>query len=113
MSAITSPLGVGAVVAVLFLSLLFANLSRRLSAVNKQTYHRLSFRIATDLIAIAAFSQIVRASANLAPDKAIPALLTPTFALLAYHLPLTVGVTLCLVQVVRHWGWIIREDLEQ
>ncbi len=113
MIVITSPLGVMAVLAVLYLTLLFSNLSRRLSGVTKVPFHQRWFLVAAGFEAVAAMSQVVRASATLAPERALPVLLEPWFALASYHLPLAVGSALTLVFVLRYWGWILKERFER
>lgn len=112
MIALTAPLAVWGILAVMYLSILLAALSRRLSAVTKRVYHRRLFTMASGLIALAAASQVVRASAQLAPEKAWPTLLEPWFALLSYHVPLLAGTTITLALVVRYWGWILGEQIK-
>lgn len=112
MIVITTPLAGGGLLAVVYLGFLFANFSRRLGAVTKMvTYHRW-FQVANGFVALAAISQIVRGTATLAPQLALPFLLEPWFSLVSFHVPLVVGVTLDLVLVLYYWGWIIRERVD-
>jgi len=113
MIVITSPLGVVSVLALLYLTLLFSNLSRRLSSVTKAPFHQRWFIVAAGFEALAAMSQVVRASATLAPEQALPVLLEPWFAFVSYHLPLAVGSGLTLALVLRYWGWILKERFER
>jgi len=109
---VTTPLGAVGLLAVVSLTLLFADLSRRLCAVTKMPDHHHWFVAASVLIALAAASQVIRGIANLAPDRALPVLLTPWFSLASFHIPLAVGVTLCLVLVCSRWGWILKEKVK-
>lgn len=112
MIVITTPLGPAGLLAVAYMGFLFANFSRRLSAVRKMADHHRWFRVANGLIALAALSQMIRGSAALAPEVAPPILLESWFALASYHIPLAIGVTLDLVLVWYYWGWILREKVK-
>jgi hypothetical protein len=112
MIVMTTPLGAMALLAIVYLSFLFGNLSRRLGVVTKMANRYRWFQVAGGLIALAATSQIVRGTAALAPDKAMPVLLEPWFALVSFHIPLAAGVILDLVLVWYYWGWILKEEIE-
>ena len=112
MTVITTPLGPVGLLAVVYLALLFANLSRRLCAVTKvPDYHRWFF-VAGAFVALAAMSQVVRGIASLAPDLAYPILLDSRFSLASFHIPLAIGATLFLALVLYYWRWILREKIE-
>jgi hypothetical protein len=113
MTIITSPLGAVGLLAMAYLSFLFANFSRRLSAVTKMRNHNGWFVAANVLFAVAAMSQIIRSTASLAaPGLAPAALLEPWFSLVSFHIPLAVGVTIDLVLVWYYWGWILKEKVK-
>jgi len=112
MIVITTPLGALGLSAIIYLGFLFASFSRRLGAVTKMTDRYLWFRVANGFIGLAAISQVVRGIANLAPHLAFPFLLEPWFALISFHAPLVVGLTLDLVVVWYYWGWILKERVE-
>jgi hypothetical protein len=112
MIVITTPLGAMGLLAVVYVGFLFANFSRRLSAVRKMANHCRWFQAANGFVSLAAMSQIVRGIAALAPQFAYPNLLEPWFALASFHIPLTIGVTLDLALVWYYWGWILREKVE-
>jgi len=112
MIIITTPLGAAGLLAIAYLSSLFANFSRRLSTVTKMASHYRWFLVANALFIVAALSQIVRSTAALAPDLAPPLLLTDWCSLASFHIPLTVGVTIDLVLVWYYWGWILKERVE-
>ena len=112
MSVVTTPLSATAFLSLLLLSLLFANLSRRLGAVTKIVDHQRWFTVAHVCIGVTGVSQMIRGTAHLAPDLALPFLLEPWFALVSFHIPLAIGVTVCLGLVVYYWGWIVRERIK-
>lgn len=112
MIVITTPLGPAGLLAIVYLSFLFANFSRRLNAVTKMAgYHRW-FLVASGFVTLAAMSQVMRGTAHLAPHLAPPVMLEPWFALVSFHIPLAVGVTLALVLVRYYWGWILKEKIK-
>lgn len=112
MIVITTPLGAIGLLAIAYLSSLFANFSRRLSAVTKMAKHYHLFLIADVSIVIAALSQIMRSTAALAPDLAPPVLLEPWFSLVTFHIPLVIGVTTDLALIRYYWGWILKEKIK-
>jgi hypothetical protein len=112
MIVITTSLGAVGLLAVAYLGFLFANFSRRLSAVTKMANYHHWFQVANILVALAAMSQGVRSIAALTPDLASPVLLRPWFSLMSFHVPLVAGVTLDLVLVWYYWGWILKEKIK-
>ncbi|MFL7793938.1 MAG: hypothetical protein AB8I69_17470 [Anaerolineae bacterium] len=111
MKVITAPLGSIGLLAVVYMCFLFANFSRRLGAVTKMKDHYRWFSLSSGLIAVAAISQIIRATADLACEA--PNFLGELwFALLSFYIPLVAGVTLALVLVWYYWGWILKEKIE-
>ena len=112
MIVITTPLAPIGLLAIVYLGFLLANFSQRLGAVTKMTdYHRW-FMVASGFVALAAGSQIMRGAAALAPQLAPPVLLESWFALVTFHIPLAIGVTLDRVLTWYYWGWILRERIE-
>jgi hypothetical protein len=112
MIVITTSLGAVGLLAIAYLSMLFANFSRRLSAVTRMAKHHRWFLIATIFILLAALSQAVRSTATLAPELALPILLEPWFSLVSFHIPLAIGTTLDLLLVWYYWGWILKERVQ-
>jgi hypothetical protein len=112
MIIITTPLGAVGLLAIFYLGVLFASFSRRLGAVTKMANQHRWFALANGLVAVAAVSQIVRGIAALAPELACPFLLESWFALMSFHIPLVLGLTLDLVLVWYYWGWILTEKVE-
>ncbi len=112
MIAITIPLGAVGLLSLAHLSVLFANFSRRLSVVTKMAAHYRWAYLAAGLFTLAALSQMVRGIATLAPQQALPVLLTPGFALVTFHIPIALGVTIDLAVVWYYWRWILRESVD-
>lgn len=112
MIVITTPLGAIGLLAIVYLGFLFANFSRRLGAVTKMANHHRWFQVANVFVTLAAMSQVVRGTAALTPDLALPVLLESWFALVSFYIPLVIGVTLDLVLVWYYWGWILKEKVE-
>jgi hypothetical protein len=111
MIVITTPLGAIGLLIVVYLSILFANFSRRLCAVTKKMDYYRWFQVAGGLVLLAAMSQIIRGIAALAPHLAPPVLLTPWFALVSFHTPMALGVTIDLVLVWHYWSWTLKEKI--
>ena len=112
MIVITTPLGPMGLLAVVYLGFLFASFSRRLIEVTRMADHCRWFQVANGFVTLAAMSQIVRGIAALAPHLAPSVLLEEWFALVSFHLPLVIGVTIDLVLVWHYWGWILKEKGE-
>ena len=112
MIIITTPLGAVGLLSIVYLGFLFANFSRRLSAVTKMTNHHRWFLAASVFVALAAMSQLVQGITALAPDAALSILLEPWFSLVSFHIPLVIGVTIDLVLVWYYWGWILKEKVK-
>lgn len=109
MLAITTPIAPVGMMAIVYLGALFATLSERLNAVAKKSDYQGWFWVANGFITLAAASQVIRGTATLAPEHALSFLLEPWFALISFHVPLAVGVTIDLVLVRYYWGWILKE----
>jgi hypothetical protein len=113
MRVITTPLGAVGLLAMAYIGFLFANFSRRLSAVTKMANHDRWFIVANILFALAAMSQVMRSTASIAaPDLAPPVLLEPWFSLVSFHIPLAMAVSLELALVWYYWGWILKEKVK-
>jgi len=113
MIIIATPLGVGGLLAIAFLGLLFALFSRRLSSVTRMTNYHRWFLVAAVFVILAAMSQVIRSTAALAPSGvAPPVLLEPWFSLVSFHIPLAIGITIDLVLVWYYWGWILKEKIK-
>jgi hypothetical protein len=112
MNVITTALAPVGLLAIFYLGGLFASFSRRLGNVTRMRDHHRWFRLANGFVALAATSQVVRGTADVACDVALPFLLAPWFSLVTFHIPLAIGVTFDLVLVWYYWGWILKEQIE-
>lgn len=112
MSIITTPLAPIGLLSIAYLGFLFANLSRRLSAVTKMKDYYRWFVMASGFVTLAAMGQVVQGTAHLACSPVAPVLRAPWFALVSFHIPLAIGVTLTLVLVWHYWRWILKEKIE-
>jgi len=112
MIIVTTILGVLGVFSIIYLNLLLSNLSRRLGTVTQMKPYYRWFLVAGAFVTIAALSQLIRGTAMLAPDLALSVFLEPWFALVTYHLPLAIGVTLDLAIVWCYWGWMFKEKMD-
>jgi len=108
---ITAPLGPIGLIAIVYLGLIFANLSRRLCAVTKLKYWAGWFTLGSSLLGLAVASQIIRSSASLAPNLAPAMLLSPWFVVMTYYIPFALGVTIEFVLVWHYWRWTFEEKL--
>jgi hypothetical protein len=109
MYVIAAALGPVGLAAIVDLGLILSTLSERLNAVAKKTDHHRWFKLANSLIAVSVISQVIRTAATLAPERALPALLEPWFALVTFHIPLALGTSALLLLVRYYWGWIMKE----
>ena len=109
MNVITTALGPFGLAAIVYLGLILSTLSERLNAVAKKKDYSRWFQPANSLIAMAVMSQVIRNAAMLAPDRALPTLLEPWFALLTFHVPLALGASALLWLVWYYWRWILKE----
>jgi len=112
MIVITTPLAAVGFLSIVYLGILFASFSQRLCAVTKKKDRSGWFQVANAFIALAATSQIVRGTAELAPDLAPSILLAPGFSLASFHIPLAIGLTIDLILVWHYWEWIFKEKIK-
>lgn len=104
---LTSHLGMALLIGMLYLSWLLRTLSRRMGEVTRMRPYFRGFDLGNGLILIATLSYILICSAALSQQPA--AFLTPTFQLIAFYIPLTLGLVLNLGITLFYWGWLITE----
>jgi hypothetical protein len=106
---LTTPLAPLSLLALIFATTIYMNLSRRLGAVTKmRPYYRI-FVVAISFLVIALLSFIIRNAAYLAADEAPPWLLLPEFSLLFFHVPLFIGTAINIALVWKYWSWLLSE----
>jgi putative effector of murein hydrolase len=108
-NVLTAPWGPVSLVAVIFATLLYMNLSRRLGAVTKMKPYFRGFMVAVVFITGALIFYIIRNAAYLSANKPWPWLLSPVTTFLCFHLPLFFGVLLDVLLVIRYWAWLLTE----
>ncbi len=101
-----SPLGT---VSLIFLFFILARLSEKLGAVTKMAPHYRWFWVGQGFLAIALIGQFLRIGVSLTQQASYPWLDTPAFYLIAYHLPMAIGITISLVVTWRYWSWLLTE----
>ena len=106
--AIVGTAGLGAIVLVL---VVVARLTQRWESVTSKRSHYKLFYVSAGLVGIASLARLVRAT-HLDPG-AEPAILADPRSwlyVLAYHIPLTVAMTISLFVTWRNWGWLLHEQ---
>ncbi len=103
---LASSLGLLAVIVTVFT---LAALSQRIGQVRKMPPLYRGFYIGAACLITALFVRFLRVSALPTPLEGPAFLNDDRFYLLAYHLPLALGLTVSLVVTWRYWGWLLRE----
>ncbi|HNT73892.1 MAG TPA: hypothetical protein PKH77_02615 [Anaerolineae bacterium] len=104
---LTSHLGAGLFLAMLYLNWLLRVLSRRMGEVTRMPPHYKWFDVGMLLILTATLSYLLMCSVALVSPPVIK--LTPALLLTLFYLPLTLGVSLNLSVAAIYWGWLLRE----
>ena len=102
-------LGTLGILSVIFLFYILARLSERLGAVQKMPSKYRYYYVAVVFLAVAYLTQLLVSRAISAPEKFPNWLTSSWFALLAHHLPLTIGVSIGLVITWHYWSWLITQ----
>jgi hypothetical protein len=109
---LTTPLGPVSLVAVIYATIIYLGLSRKLGAVTKmRPYYRL-FLVSLGFLCVALTAYVVRNAAYLNGEAYAEWLLSPTFGLVFFHLPLFIGVSLNGGLIWRYWSWLLTEKQE-
>ncbi len=101
---LTSHLGAGILIGVLYTSWLLRALSRRMGEVTKMRPYYRGYDVGNALIIIATLSYIFQCNAALAQQPA--SIREFTFVLTTFYLPLTLGVVINLIIAIIYWGWL-------
>jgi hypothetical protein len=102
-------IGLVGLASVLYALYILNQLSRKLGAVTKMPPYFRGFYVAAVLGACAFLARIIRTSAISASGVANPELAwarEPLFAVLGYHLPLAVAMTISVAIAWRYWSWL-------
>lgn len=102
-----SPLGPMSLIGLLFMLDVYYNLSRRLGEVNRMPPYYRRFLIGSGFVGVAILAQIIRTAASIScyPEAAI--VLSPSFSLVSFHLPLFIGVFIGVLTAWRYWSWLV------
>lgn len=104
---LVSPLGPVGLIGLLFILDVYLHLSRRLGEVNRMPPYYRRFFIGTVFVGVALLGQIIRTAAHLSCNPLASFLLSPAFSLVAFHLPLLIGVSISMLTAWRYWSWLL------
>jgi len=110
MKVLSGLIGMMGIASLLYALNLLNQLSRKLGSVTKMPPFYRGYYVAIALVAIAGLARLAHISGlgNLEqPD--IAWLGSTGFALLTYHVPLALAVTISLFVTWRYWSWLLRE----
>jgi len=107
--ALGSLLGALGTLSVLILFYILAKLSERFGAVIKMRPRYRYYYLALVFLLIGWIAQLLVMAVNLMPANIQDLFNSTSFLLLAYYLPLTIGVTIGLVITWRYWSWLVTE----
>ncbi len=107
---LTTPLAPLSLLALIYATVIYLNLSRKLGTVTKMRPYYRGFLVAMGFLGMALMAYIMRNAAYLAGEEAPGWLLSPTFGFLCFHVPFFIGVVLDLGLVWRYWSWLLTEE---
>ncbi len=102
-----SPLGPVGLIGLLSVLDIYYNLSRRLGEVNRMPPYYRRFLIGSGFVGVAVLAHIIQVAAYISCSPAADRLLSPAFSLLAFHLPLLIGVSIGVLTAWRYWSWLL------
>jgi len=102
-----SPLGPMGLVGILFVLDVYYNLSRRLGEVNRMPPYYRRFLIGSGFVVVALIAQIIRIAAHISCEPQLSLLLSPSFGLITFHLPLLIGISVSVFTAWRYWSWLL------
>jgi hypothetical protein len=109
MTVIVSLLGTFSTASLLALFFILSKLSERFGSVVKMKPFYKGYYVGFVFLGVGLLTHLLIAGANLKPDD-VPAIIHNSwFLLIAYHLPLAIGVTIGLIVTWRYWSWLVTE----
>jgi hypothetical protein len=109
MAAFVTLLSPISTISIIFVLIILARLSEKLGAVTGMPPYFRWFWAGTGFLVIALVSQLLRISVSLTGHTSSEWLDNPMFYLVAYHLPMAIGVTIGLAVTWRYWSWLLTE----
>lgn len=107
MEILLPPLGPVGLIGLLFVLDVYYHLSRRLGEVTRMPPYYRRFLIGSGFVGVAILVQIMRTSAYISRHPEVSLLLSPSFGLLTFHLPLLIGISISVLTAWRYWSWLI------
>jgi hypothetical protein len=104
---LTSHLGAGILIGVIYVGWLLRNFSRRMSEVVKMRPYYRAFDLGNLLILVATMSYILQCSAALPQHP--QSVLTTQFSITSFYLPLGVGIAVDIAATLVYWGWLLKQ----
>ncbi len=110
MIVLSGLIGTAGIASLIYAMGLLTLLSRKLGAVTKMRRYYRGYYVAIVLGVCALAARLVYISGRGNVDQpATPWWGSSTFALLAYHLPLALAISISLAITWRYWSWLLRE----
>ena len=109
MIALGSLLGALGTLSILLVLYILAKLSERFGSVIKMRPRYRYYYLALIFLFIGWIAQLLILAADLTSANIQNWLNSPWFLLMAYYVPLTIGVTIGLVITWRYWSWLVAE----
>ncbi len=110
MIAMISLLGTLGVFSLVILFYILAKLSERFGSVIRMKPLYRYYYVALVFLIIGCITQLLVALAVSAPQNISIWFVDPWFLFAAYHLPLTIAVSIGLVVTWRYWSWLVTEQ---
>ncbi|MGB9775537.1 MAG: hypothetical protein ACPLYD_05820 [Anaerolineae bacterium] len=104
---LVSPLAPVGLIGLMFVLDVYYNLSQRLGEVNRMPPYYRRFLIGSGFVGVALLTQIIRVAAYLSCRPEASFLLSPSFGLIAFHLPLLIGMVVSVLTAWCYWSWLL------
>lgn len=102
-------LGTFGTLSIIVLFYILARLSERFGSVIKMPPIYRYFYLAILLVLISYMANLLVTTTIITPGDSPIWVTAPWFLLLAYHLPMAIGLTIGLIITWRYWSWLITE----
>jgi len=102
-------LGTFGTLSIIILFYIMAKLSERFGSVIKMPPIYRYFYVVILILLVSYMTNLLVVRTIIAPEDSPVWLAAPWFLLLAYHLPMAIGVTIGLIVTWRYWSWLITE----